>query len=130
MFTKYKGSPITAKPQRISRYRLVQLMSLLDGLVLARIQHHCGIFFISLSRNRIAILCGDGGTGFDVSNLIYKVVRCNSLFSLDIQDLTLGLSFAPVPAYSLTLLGTILCTRIITTLFSILLVVFSLFRLL
>jgi hypothetical protein len=37
-------------------------MSLLDGLVLARIQYDRGILFISLSRNLITVLCGDGGT--------------------------------------------------------------------
>src|SRR6478736_9804108 len=52
-----------------------------------------------------------------------------SLFSLDIQDLALGLSLSPVPAHSLTLLWSFLCARVITALIIILLL-FSIFLLL
>lgn len=116
----YPSLPLLTLNEKPDWNRLVQLMSLLNSLVLARVQYNSRVLFITLPRDLVAILCRNCRTVLDVSKQSHQQLR-NSLFSLDIQDLTLGLSLSPVPAYSLTLLRSFLCARVITTLTIILL---------
>lgn len=88
---------------------LIELVVGLDGLGLACVQHHGRVFRVAIARDLVASLRRDGGPGELLAScmIVGRVVR-DSLLSLDIEDLALGLAVAPVPADGVALLGTLL----------------------
>jgi hypothetical protein len=81
----------------------------LDGLGLARVQHHGRVFRVAIARDLVASLRRDGGPGeLSASCMIFVHAVRDALLSLDIKDLALGLAVAPVPADGVALLGPLL----------------------
>ena len=92
---------------------LVELVVRLDSLRLARVKHHCWILRIAVPGDLISSLRLNGGSR--ARKYQYKsseAERCrNVLLALDVENLALRVSTAPVPADSVSWLGTFLGLR-------------------